>query len=56
MQVRYKEKEQIMKDCHCDEPSGVARLVGWQGIARPTDCIIRVFDCSIKVYRTFGAS
>ena len=33
--------------------SGVARLVSWWGIARPTDCNIRVFDCSIRVYQTF---
>ena len=30
--------------------SGVTRLVSWWGIARPTDCIIRVFDCSVRVY------
>ena len=28
----------------------IARLVSWWGIAGSTDCIIRVLDCSIRVY------
>ena len=36
-----------------DLVSGIARLASWWGIARPTDCIIRVFECSIRIYQTF---
>ena len=32
---------------------GVARLISWLGTAGPSDCINRLFDCYIRVYRSF---
>ena len=32
---------------------GVARHISWLGTAGPVDCINKVFDCYIRVYRSF---